>query len=421
MADRIWIKSLTLENVRSFEGAHTIYFTDNGEEDGKPAQWNVILGDNGTGKTTVLKGVYISGLHRHSYNLFSGLNRTRVLKFDINSLWNIGNKSKFETKHPFMVQHMRSGPLLNIRGHATLVDDKIADEFVLKGYSANRAIGSKFKSEPAPDDFHSSNLFDENLELINAEQWLLDIDRASINNEMFKRDRDKTIYILEKLFEKENIKINIGNYYQWVRVLFSTPYGNIILSELSLGYRTLIAWVVDLARALYDKFPGSNDPLYDPLSEPAVCLVDEIDLHLHPKFQRQIIQFLTETFPNTQFIVTAHSPLIVQAAEDYNANLILLKREGDHTVVVNNPVEVRNWRIDQILSSELFDGVAARPPQAEANIERRRELIRKQKLNKAEKEELQKLEEEINNLPVLESKEAIEAIEILKKAARNLK
>ena len=52
---RVWFKSISLENVRSFGEKQTIYFTDDGTENGKAAQWNIILGDNGTGKTTVLK------------------------------------------------------------------------------------------------------------------------------------------------------------------------------------------------------------------------------------------------------------------------------------------------------------------------------------------------------------------------------
>ena len=93
----------------------------------------------------------------------------------------------------------------------------------------------------------------------------------------------------------------------------------------------MIAWVVDFAGRMIERYPDSPDPL----AEPAVVLVDEIDLHLHPKWQRELIGFLTERFPNTQFIVTAHSPLIVQAAA--GANIALLKREGDHVVIENHP------------------------------------------------------------------------------------
>ena len=131
----------------------------------------------------------------------------------------------------------------------------------------------------------------------------------------------------------------------------------------------------------------------NPLAEPAICLVDEIDLHLHPKFQRTIIQFLTDTFPNTQFIVTAHSPLIVVAAEErpLDANIILLKREGDQTVVVNDPVDVSKWSVDQILNSDLFGYV---PPRSESLTELRAErdtLLAKPKLTKKDQARFERI------------------------------
>jgi hypothetical protein len=98
---------------------------------------------------------------------------------------------------------------------------------------------------------------------------------------------------------------------------------------------------------------------------------------MHPRWQREIIGYLTERLPNTQFIVTAHSPLIVQAAED--ANLVLLRREGDHVVIDNDPVRLRNWRVDQILTSELFGLESARPPQIEEPLKERREILAKAK------------------------------------------
>jgi predicted ATP-binding protein involved in virulence len=73
------------------------------------------------------------------------------------------------------------------------------------------------------------------------------------------------------------------------------------LSSLGLGYRTMIAWMVDLAVRLFKRYPDSEDPL----AEPAIVLVDEIDLHMHPKWQRDIMQFLTDRFPT-------HIPLVME-------------------------------------------------------------------------------------------------------------
>src|SRR5262249_10934250 len=127
------------------------------------------------------------------------------------------------------------------------------------------------------------------------------------------------------------------------------PDGWVPFSSLGLGYRTMTAWIVDLSSRLFECYSA----LEDPLSGPAVCLVDEIDLHLHPRWQRDLITRLSTLFPQTQFIATAHSPLIVQAAPD--ANLIVLRRQADGVVIDSAPRSVRKWRVDQILTSELFD------------------------------------------------------------------
>lgn len=78
--------------------------------------------------------------------------------------------------------------------------------------------------------------------------------------------------------------------------------------QLSDGERGILALVFDLARRLSQ----ANPELKDPLTEgKAVVLIDELDLHLHPRWQRTIVKQLTETFPNCQFIATTHSPQIV--------------------------------------------------------------------------------------------------------------
>ena len=80
------------------------------------------------------------------------------------------------------------------------------------------------------------------------------------------------------------------------------------VGQLSDGERGVLALVLDLARRLSQ----ANPSLDDPLSEGhAVVLIDEIDLHLHPKWQRKIVHNLTKTFPRCQFIATTHSPQVI--------------------------------------------------------------------------------------------------------------
>ena len=153
----------------------------------------------------------------------------------------------------------------------------------------------------------------------------------------------------------------------------------------------------------------------NPLAEPAVVLVDEIDLHLHPRWQRTLLQFLSDTFPNAQFIATAHSPLVVQAAMD--ANIVLLRREGDHVVIENDVEAIKNWRIDQVLTSDLFGLESARPPQLDHALRERERLLSKSRLTKADRERLTQLESEIGELPTGETPQDIEAMDIIRQAA----
>lgn len=80
------------------------------------------------------------------------------------------------------------------------------------------------------------------------------------------------------------------------------------VGQLSDGERGVLGLVLDLARRLSQANPSLDDPLRD---GDAVVLIDEIDLHLHPKWQRQIAHNLAATFPNCQFIATTHSPQVI--------------------------------------------------------------------------------------------------------------
>lgn len=198
------------------------------------------------------------------------------------------------------------------------------------------------------------------------------------------------------------------------RVEARTPDGWVALRRLGFGYQSQIAWMVDFASRMFERYPDSPDPL----AEPAVVLVDEIDLHMHPRWQRQIIGYLTERCPNTQFIVTAHSPLVVQAAA--GANIVLLRREGDHVVIDNDPEVMENWRVDQILTSELFGVESARPPKIEPQLKERRALLAKSRLSRQDQERLAALEAEIGDLPAGESAEDRRAMDLIRRAADKL-
>jgi hypothetical protein len=98
----------------------------------------------------------------------------------------------------------------------------------------------------------------------------------------------------------------------------------------------------------------------------------------------------------------------------------VLKRQGNQVVVDNDPVSVKNWRIDQILASDMF-GVSMRDEETTQKLNRRKVLLQKEKLTANEKKELVNLEKEAANLPTSESPEMIKAMELIKQVANNLK
>jgi predicted ATP-binding protein involved in virulence len=104
------------------------------------------------------------------------------------------------------------------------------------------------------------------------------------------------------------------------------------ISQLSHGFRTLLALVMDLAR----RMAQANPHLDHPLNEEAIVLIDEIDLHLHPKWQQTLLQDLMHTFPKTQFIVTTHSPQILSTV--HKENIWLLKCDEQLGICAARPI-----------------------------------------------------------------------------------
>ena len=144
--------------------------------------------------------------------------------------------------------------------------------------------------------------------------------------------------------------------------------------QLSDGERGLLALVLDLARRLSQ----ANPLLADPVKEgQAIVLIDELDLHLHPKWQRTIVEGLTRTFPNCQFIGTTHSPQIVAAVEP--EQVLLLTEKG-----VNSPERTfgmdSNWILRHLMEAD------DRPVEAVRAISKVEKRIKEGDFEKARKE-----------------------------------
>jgi energy-coupling factor transporter ATP-binding protein EcfA2 len=410
---------------------------DLSDSQGRPARWTVILGNNGVGKTTLLRALaaavlvpnavpdaHLAPLALEEGRLFRRLLRRTQAPVELSA--RLALCDHITSPAPAMVEMRQS------------IDPGGAGEFDLTkeltafagmacfAYGAARRIGRK----GGGDQEQEANLLDsvrtlidEESDLGDPEEWLLGLDYAAVRadssalRQRSARYREEVhrllIDLLPDISDLRFASKQEGQKSFKPQVEVKTPYGWVRLSRLSWGYRTLVSWLVDLLHRLSETYPKSKNPL----AEPAVVLIDEIDLHLHPKWQRTIIQYLTDRLPNTQFIVTAHSPLVVQSAP--KANLVVLRqREGaDHVEIDNDSTSVRGWRVDQILTSDLYGLSSARAPDIEALLDEQRRLVTKARRTSAERTRLEKITAELASLPTAERPEDQAALDLIREVA----
>ncbi len=127
-------------------------------------------------------------------------------------------------------------------------------------------------------------------------------------------------------------------------MLFKTKDGWFRYNELGFGYQSSLSWIIDLSKRLFEAYPESENPL----AESAVVLIDEIDLHLHPRWQRDIVGYLSKAFPGIQFIASTHSPSVLQSMSD--VNLYVMTRKDGKVMVKRSPLtDFNGWSVEEIL------------------------------------------------------------------------
>ncbi len=504
----MYFASLEVENVKSFGTTQTLNLRDNS---GVLSPWTLILGDNGVGKTTLLKCLAwmvpvkfaeperfqlakklmakhldekwikeVTQISDREWEIISNedpnveeIKRMTPLldsinEDDINAIIRVGKgvRMNIEAKFTNNVQ-LNTIPdekdLMTIGISIARKDDEKLDE-IEDIINTDHLITSKVDEFNAPNLFAYSaarhmahenfetlekdptfNLFSASGDLYDAEEVLLELYNESVieQNLLLKieNDRLKNDSTEEKTNEDQRENVNTKSekkateYLQKVKEILTkllphienpdciiinptnkkegfsntkiveiiTPFGKVGLYDLSLGYQTMLAWVVDLAIRMFWQNPDTDNPL----EEPAVVIVDEIDLHLHPKWQRTLKEYLTNNFTATQFICTAHSPFMAQASEDEN---LCVLHEMKLTPIVsevkidNDPTIVKGWRIGQIIKSDLF-GVPETSFEIERLRDERREILDKPEQTPSDITRLEELNKELSKLPSTENKE----------------
>ncbi|MCL1493200.1 MAG: AAA family ATPase [Pseudanabaena sp. Salubria-1] len=182
------------------------------------------------------------------------------------------------------------------------------------------------------------------------------------------------------------------------------------MHQLSDGERSLLALVFDLTRRLAIANPKSSNPI---AKGSAIVMIDEIELHLHPTWQRQVLRRLTSTFKNCQFIITTHSPQVIGQVRAEKLRLIYRDNEDkvcaitphqalgmDSSWILQNIMgsSARDYETEQKLS-ELFDALN------EDKYQQARKLIAELKEDVGDFSDLQEAEALLDRLQLLEEYE----------------
>lgn len=319
------VESLRVANVRAIEQAEFNFLPG----------FNLVVGINGVGKTSVLDalGTCISAISRHinaskfrgkplsSDDIRVGSNALEV-QCDV---W-IG-----EEQYSYLIHKPRESSIPQKKKagmprhqvHATpeisefigTTPPKRSEELDMRAlgvlYSTNRAVPSKRSPRRGVAAGDVTAAFVD--AFVNRELRLSEFAAWVRAQESLRRERPAAGRVLESC-ERSVARFLPG--YENLRVdsegdrllVIDRGTTTIPLKQLSDGERGILALVLDLTRRLAQANPELTDPT---MEAAAVVLIDEIELHLHPRWQRQVVHNLTMTFPLCQFIATTHSPQII--------------------------------------------------------------------------------------------------------------
>jgi hypothetical protein len=429
-ADAMHFRSLSLENVRAFGSQQSMQFAG---ENGAISRWNLILGENGVGKTTLMQALAVmkpvpayEKPDDPAPTIFMPQLSEHEKDDDIAHFIRRGGPGK-----AIMMATLSANGGQEVKVGVTIIGSVQLDDVewthapliqnsggpLIIGYGAGRHVG-KDNLKDVDDRDATESLFGPAIDLYDAELIILDLHYGALTDPDPKNGRNarrlqalKSVVasLLPAGLTADDIEVR-GPRRTAVRdpdqpggVHVRTQSGFTSLTDLSLGYQTMFALTVDLAWRLFNAFPNSTDPL----SESAIVLIDEVDLHMHPQWQRDLRRHMLAHFPRVQFIVTSHSPITAQetvsAIAEGGSTIAVVHWVDGEAHILENPIPRGEWRSDQLLESELFGFEADRSKEAEAKIYERIALSRNPARSADQEARLRELDAFVAALPTAPS------------------
>jgi predicted ATPase len=223
-----------------------------------------------------------------------------------------------------------------------------SDALFFVGYGANRRSEDKDRFDPSArrGSAHARarrvmSLFDEAYSLVPLSAWLPQV--QATNNERYEQVRKLLRAIVGEGHWTFTGETEGGEY------LFQRGDQKVPFPALSDGYRAFYGWLGDLLHHVTQTAtPGKTL-----VANQGMVMIDEIDLHLHPSWQMEVLPRLSKELPNIQFIVTSHSPLVVGSLQWVNL-IVLEPGDAQSTTLVRKEFAIHGLDADQILITPFF-------------------------------------------------------------------
>lgn len=375
----LYLSKLHLKNIRCFANA-SLTFTNDAFPRGIP--WTLVLGDNGSGKTTLLRSIALA---------VSGETSASALLREVGGAWIREGADRGTLTATLVDSDTGQDRIVTTHISPSTGEEELdreddngeapLDDLFLCGYGANRrSIGAP------PPEKHSLleavfSLFNyDSAQLLAPETILLRLIRRGWK-ERDLLDRLDDVLMLPR----GSTRLDASG------VQIRGPWGKYVpLGALGDGYVAVLSMIVDMLgwSMLF------HEELVRPESMKGIVLIDEIEQHLHPAWQKSIVNLLHSGWEHVQFIASTHAPLVAIGAADLDASKcqLFLCDAHDHPVSVGKPVEApRGRRADQVLTSFLFGLGSTSSNALKQAIDRVAELKQKGKLSGDEQRDLAEL------------------------------
>ena len=415
----MFLQEIRLRNFRCFDDL-TISFV---QDDGGIRKWTILLGENGSGKSNLLKGIALITAGSDALPELLGAPdewiQYRKQFCELEAVMVTKGEKERQIKLRINRGDGPSDVILRNQESLRQLDATIEHSqrnYFVVGYGATRHLSpernlrGEGKRSATARARNVVTLFDPDALLAPLESWAMDLDYRKNRAGVDTVRKVLTSFLREVSFSRIDK--------QKKQLLFKTRYGIVPMHMLSDGYQNMASWVGDLLYRVSETF----DDYKTPLKARGLLLIDEIDLHLHLKWQRELLRFVNQRLPNLQLIVTTHSPITAQQAG--KGELHHLERVGKKIRLEVFDGVPKSLLLHQLVMSDLFGLESDESVETETKKKAFRRLRDKGKLSPAEEKKLQSLTDELDGLPSIQRSHSVlddEQTELLRRIERELK